>query len=178
MLLPSLLLSLLLMLMPYMNERSCRWLRREHGMITEEHVIRGQVLVQVPSSVMMTWDTARESPLCGAVVKEAELTEWQVSWQRPQHAAPAELARDMELRLDCALSTGLCAAPCSAAGTSMLHIRSTAAQLLQWCMMPGGSHQHQHQPHVLLTLVPLLTPCSCAPAGADPPAAVRACCGR
>lgn len=77
---------------PYMNTCSCRWLRREHGMITEEHVIRGQVLVQVPSSVMMTWDTARESPLCGAVVKEAELTEWQVSRHRPQHAAPTALA--------------------------------------------------------------------------------------
>ena len=47
-------------------------------MVTEEPVLRGQVLVQVPSSVMMTWDTARESPLCGQVVKEAQLTEWQV----------------------------------------------------------------------------------------------------
>ena len=47
-------------------------------MVTEEHVLRGQVLVQVPSAVMMTWETAKQSPHCGKVVTEAGLTEWQV----------------------------------------------------------------------------------------------------
>jgi hypothetical protein len=52
--------------------------RSEHGMVAEEHVLQGQPLVQVPSRVMMTWDSARGSALCGQLVKDVELTEWQV----------------------------------------------------------------------------------------------------
>ncbi len=47
-------------------------------MVSAESVERGQVLVRVPKALMMTLDTAKLCPLSGALVQEAELTEWQV----------------------------------------------------------------------------------------------------
>ena len=47
-------------------------------MVCGEDVQRGQVLVRVPKALMMTLDTAKQCPQCGALVTEAGLNEWQV----------------------------------------------------------------------------------------------------
>jgi len=50
---------------------------RSQGMITLAPVAAGQVLLRVPTSLLMTQKTAMDSQLCGSVVRQG-LTEWQV----------------------------------------------------------------------------------------------------
>lgn len=47
-------------------------------MATDQAVAEGQLLVQVPSSLMVTAHTAAQSALCGELVQTSELPEWQV----------------------------------------------------------------------------------------------------
>lgn len=47
-------------------------------MLTRTAIEDGDLLLQVPKAVFITADTARNSKLCGAQVKQAKLDEWQV----------------------------------------------------------------------------------------------------
>lgn len=47
-------------------------------MVAQEPVSRGQVLVRVPTKLLMTSQTAEQSEACGALIRDARLSEWQV----------------------------------------------------------------------------------------------------
>lgn len=53
------------------------FLRSGFGMVAQEPVSRGQVLVRVPTKLLMTFQTAELSERCGDLVRDAKLTEWQ-----------------------------------------------------------------------------------------------------
>jgi hypothetical protein len=47
-------------------------------MITRTALEDGDLLLQVPKALFITADTARRSKLCGALIKQGNLDEWQV----------------------------------------------------------------------------------------------------
>lgn len=46
-------------------------------MVTERAIQKGSPMLAVPSSLLMTAETARKSPLCGPLVESKELDDWQ-----------------------------------------------------------------------------------------------------
>jgi len=47
-------------------------------MLAAESVQEGALLLQVPEQLMLSANTALKSKLCGKLVRDAELSEWQV----------------------------------------------------------------------------------------------------
>lgn len=50
----------------------------QHRMLAAESVQEGALLLQVPEQLMLSANTALKSKLCGKLVRDAELSEWQV----------------------------------------------------------------------------------------------------
>jgi hypothetical protein len=57
--------------------------RSGYGMITNQPIKKGQKLVNVPRKLWMTSRTARESPICGEMIRKHDMDSWKVGGCSP-----------------------------------------------------------------------------------------------
>jgi hypothetical protein len=108
-----------------------------YGMIAGQPIVKGEKLVNVPRNLWMTSLTAKDSPICGQMVKDHGLDSWKVRHIREGHALFCTATVHIH-------ATGVF----SVAGASERFLRIGCARLLVAFQM---SRSARYDPRCLLT---------------------------